>query len=469
MDLTWITEALGRPSLGWRDVIDIALVSLLIYEVLVLIRGTRAVQMAVGAGLAVALFYLSNILQLETVNWLIRNMVGYVVFAAIVLFQSDIRRALAHLGRAPFFRYLAKGETVDETVEEIAVAAQMLSSQRTGAIVVVERQIGLRNYSEGGIPLDAQISYDLLVTSSRSRSPLHDGAVIIQENRISAAACFLPLTVNPRLSKDLGTRHRAAIGLTEENDALAVVVSEETGFISLVLDGRVERNITPEHLRVRLRELAPAAPLAEEPVRPPGRAVTMRVRVFRNLGLKVLSIALATLIWGLVAGSARRGALAAGAARDPQIPDQLELLGEPASLVDVRLRGTSGALGQSARHRPGRRDRPPRRTPRPRGLFHLLSDDVWCQRAWTVVQMSPATLSSDLRDVRTSDRARQCPTSTTSRRPVRGRRTSTANPATVEVSGPFGGEQCHRSHHRAGERAGRDQAGDRHGDRRRAD
>ena len=133
MDLSWITETLGRPSLGWRDVIDIALVSLLIYEVLVLIRGTRAVQMAVGAGLAVALFYLSNILQLETVNWLIRNMVGYVVFAAIVLFQSDIRRALAHLGRAPFFRYLAKGETVDETVEEIAVAAQMLSSQRTGA------------------------------------------------------------------------------------------------------------------------------------------------------------------------------------------------------------------------------------------------------------------------------------------------------------------------------------------------
>jgi diadenylate cyclase len=266
VDLSWITETLGRPSLGWRDVIDIALVSLLIYEVLVLIRGTRAVQMAVGAGLAVALFYLSNILQLETVNWLIRNMVGYVVFAAIVLFQSDIRRALAHLGRAPFFRYLAKGETVDETVEEIAVAAQMLSSQRTGAIVVIERQIGLRNYSEGGIPLDAQISYDLLVTIFQVGSPLHDGAVIIQENRISAAACFLPLTVNPRLSKDLGTRHRAAIGLTEENDALAVVVSEETGWISLVLDGRVERNITPEHLRVRLRELLRPRGFAEGPV-----------------------------------------------------------------------------------------------------------------------------------------------------------------------------------------------------------
>ena len=271
VDLSWITEALGRPSLGWRDVIDIALVSLLIYEVLVLIRGTRAVQMAVGAGLAVALFYLSKILELETVNWLIRNMVGYVVFAAIVLFQSDIRRALAHLGRAPFFRYLATGETVDETVEEIAVAAQMLSSQRTGAIVVVERQIGLRNYSEGGIPLDAQISYDLLVTIFQAGSPLHDGAVIIQENRISAAACFLPLTVNPRLSKDLGTRHRAAIGLTEENDALAVVVSEETGWISLVLDGRIDRDLTPERLRVRLRELLRPRRFAEGPV-PASRA-----------------------------------------------------------------------------------------------------------------------------------------------------------------------------------------------------
>src|ERR1700752_4976921 len=136
-----------RASVTWWDVIDILLVAILIYEFLKLIRGTRAVQMAFGSGLIVVLFFASTTMPLQTVHWLIRNMVGYVVFAAIVLFQSDIRRALAHLGRAPFFRYLAKGETVDETVEEIAVAAQMLSSQRTGAIVVVERQIGLRNYS----------------------------------------------------------------------------------------------------------------------------------------------------------------------------------------------------------------------------------------------------------------------------------------------------------------------------------
>ena len=266
MDTVWITDALGRQPVGWRDLVDIGLVSLLIYEVLTLIRGTRAVQMAVGAGLAVAIFYVSQIAGLETVNWLIRNMVGYVVFAAIVIFQSDIRRALAHLGRAPFFRYLAKGETIDETVEEIAVAAQMLSTQRTGAIVCMERQIGLRNYVEGGIPLDAQISYDLLVTIFQLGSPLHDGAVIIQENRISAAACFLPLTINPRLSKDLGTRHRAAIGLTEENDAVAVVVSEETGWISLVLEGQIERNMTADELRGRLRQLLRPRRFAESPV-----------------------------------------------------------------------------------------------------------------------------------------------------------------------------------------------------------
>jgi diadenylate cyclase len=193
-------------------------------------------------------------------------MIGYIVFAAIVIFQSDIRRALAHLGRAPFFRYLAKGETVDETVEEIAVAARMLSTQRTGAIICIERQIGLRNYVEGGIPLDAQISYDLLVTIFQAGSPLHDGAVIIQENRVSAAACFLPLTINPRLSKDLGTRHRAAIGLTEENDALAIVVSEETGWISLVLEGHLERNLTPDELRVRLRQLLRPRRFVESPV-----------------------------------------------------------------------------------------------------------------------------------------------------------------------------------------------------------
>jgi diadenylate cyclase len=246
---------LRRPPVGWWDLLDIAVVSFLIYECLLLIRGTRAVQMGVGTLLIVALFYVSRLAPLQTVNWLIRNMLVYVAFAAIVIFQSDIRRALAHFGQAPFFRYFYRQEAADETIEEIVVAATMLSAQKVGAIVAVEREIGLRNYIESGIPLDATLTYDLLVTIFHPGSALHDGAVILQENRVAAAACFLPLTVNPRVSRELGTRHRAAIGLTEEGDAVAVIVSEETGNISLAIDGHIERALSSDDLRARLRSL----------------------------------------------------------------------------------------------------------------------------------------------------------------------------------------------------------------------
>jgi diadenylate cyclase len=253
--LDFLGSALRRPPVGWWDLLDIAIVSLLIYEFLKLIRGTRAVQMAVGSLLIVALFYISRLAPLQTVNWMIRNMLVYLAFAAIVIFQSDIRRALAHFGQAPFFRYLNRQEAADETIEEIVVAATMLAAQRIGAILAIEREIGLRNYIESGIPLDATLTYDLLVTIFHPSSPLHDGAAILQEDRVAAAACFLPLTVNPRVSRELGTRHRAAIGLTEENDAVAVVVSEETGQISLALEGGIERDLTPEALRERMRSL----------------------------------------------------------------------------------------------------------------------------------------------------------------------------------------------------------------------
>ena len=253
--MTWFTALLRRPPIGWWDLADILVVSILIYEVLKLIRGTRAVQMALGGGLLVALFYGSRWSHLETVNWMVRSLAGYIVFAVIVLFQSDIRRALAHLGRAPFFRYLAKAESAEESIEEMVVAASMLSGQRVGAIIAIERQIGLRNYIEGGIRLDAILTYDLLLSIFLPSSPLHDGAVIVQDDRVAAAACFLPLTVNPKLSKELGSRHRAAIGLTEENDSVAIVVSEETGSISIVADGQIERGLDADQLRIRLRML----------------------------------------------------------------------------------------------------------------------------------------------------------------------------------------------------------------------
>jgi diadenylate cyclase len=172
--------------------------------------------------------------------------------------QGDIRRALVHIGRAPFFRLFRRldGTTADDDViEELMVAATSLAAKRTGALIVVERSIGLRNYIESGIPLDARLTYDLLVSVFQPTSPLHDGAVIVQGDRVAAAACFLPLTINPRLSRELGSRHRAALGVTEENDAVAIVVSEETGVISLVITGEIERSLTPDQLRLRLATL----------------------------------------------------------------------------------------------------------------------------------------------------------------------------------------------------------------------
>jgi diadenylate cyclase len=263
--MSWLSDLLQRPAVTWWDLLDIAIVSIVVYELLKLIRGTRAVQMAIGIAVVVGLFYMSLGLQLETLNWLIRNIVGYVVFAAIVLMQADIRRALVHLGRAPLFRRFERLTSDDETIEELVVATSALAAKRTGAIIVVERRIGLRNFIESGIPLDARLTYDLLVAIFQPTSPLHDGAVIVQGDRVAAAACFLPLTVNPRLSRDLGSRHRAALGVTEENDSAAIVVSEETGGISLVLDGAIERNIDAERLRARLTSLVTLR-------RPPSRA-----------------------------------------------------------------------------------------------------------------------------------------------------------------------------------------------------
>ena len=253
--MEFLTELLRRPPITWWDVIDILIVSILVYELLKLIRGTRAVQLAIGIAAMVGLFYLSQGLQLETLNWLIRNIIGYVVFAAIVLLQADIRRALVHLGRGRLFRRLEGKNTDDETVEELVVATTTLSAKKTGAIIVIERAIGLRNYIESGITLDAKLTYDLLVSIFQPTSPLHDGAVIVQGDRIAAAACFLPLTINPRLNRELGSRHRAAIGVTEENDAVAIVVSEETGKISVVEDGDIEHDIDSERLRVRLKSV----------------------------------------------------------------------------------------------------------------------------------------------------------------------------------------------------------------------
>jgi diadenylate cyclase len=259
-----LTSLLQPSWIGWWDLLDIAIVSLLIYELLKLLRRTHAVQILIGGGLIMVLYYAAQFTPLQTLNWLIGDMFGYAVFAVIVLFQGDIRRALARLGRAPFFRYVSRPAATDQTIEDVVVALRMLAEQKTGAIVAIEREIGLRNYVESGIPVDAKVSYDLLVTFFSPGSPLHDGAVLIQQDRIAAAACFLPLSVDTPVARNLGTRHRAAVGLSEETDAIVLVVSEETGLVSLVVDAQMEPDLDPARLRYRIEALMQRSPFGRK-------------------------------------------------------------------------------------------------------------------------------------------------------------------------------------------------------------
>jgi len=251
----YLISSWSQVAIGWLDIVDIAIVAFLFYQFFKLIKRTRAVQLVAGVAFVIGLYYVAESGPLRTVNWLMRDIFGYIVFAAIVLFQSDIRRSLSDLGSTPFFRYFSRSTITDETIEELIVAASMLATQKVGAIIAIEREISLRSYVESGIPLDATVTYDLLLSVFQTESPLHDGSVIIQENSVAAAACFLPLTVNPRLVRHLGSRHRAAIGLTEETDAVALIISEEKGHISLAMDGQLEVGIQPEQLRFRLEAL----------------------------------------------------------------------------------------------------------------------------------------------------------------------------------------------------------------------
>jgi len=239
-------------------VIDIIIVAVLIYELLRLVHGTRAVQMAVGLGLVGFLYELSSWLGLSTVQWVLRNAVLYLGFAVIVLFQHEIRAALTHLGsniRIPGAGHeRGRNPFGQEWYDEVVLAATTLASEKTGALMVFERDVGLKTYIESGIRLDAKVNYDLLVTIFNTHTPLHDGAVIISNNRVAAACCFLPLTQNPLISRELGTRHRAAIGVTEDSDAFVVVVSEETGVISFAKEGRLKRNLDGPKLRSLIQQ-----------------------------------------------------------------------------------------------------------------------------------------------------------------------------------------------------------------------
>ncbi|MFN2414473.1 MAG: diadenylate cyclase CdaA, partial [Pyrinomonadaceae bacterium] len=234
-----------------RNFVDVALVFLLVYALLRLIRGTRAAPMAAGLGALALIYWAAARYDLATLEFILRPAPVYVGVAIIVLFQNEIRQALVTFGnrfRMPFL-VRHRGQFGEGVYDEIVLAATTLASTKTGALIVVERGVNLRNVIEGGVLMDAELSYDLLVTIFNPATPLHDGAVIIRGHRVAAAACFLPLTLNPLLSKDLGTRHRAALGITEDTDAVAVVVSEETGFVSFVQGGQIRRGLDATKLR----------------------------------------------------------------------------------------------------------------------------------------------------------------------------------------------------------------------------
>ena len=259
-----------------RDAIDIILVALVLYRVFVMFKETRAVQMLLGLAALMAASFLARRFELYGTSWILDNFWSYWVLALIVLFQPELRRALAQVGQNPFFRVVTRAgrEQQSHLLDEVAKAAQSLARKRIGGLVVLERATGLRNYIELGVPLDALVSADLLESLFLPYSPLHDGAVFIRGGRVAAAGGFLPLSRNAQLGRTMGTRHRAALGLSEETDAVVLVVSEESGRISLAVEGHMESPLDSEALRRRLAEFfaLEAAPLpADQPWWEPAR------------------------------------------------------------------------------------------------------------------------------------------------------------------------------------------------------
>lgn len=249
--LNTLTDFISQITL--QDLLDIAAVSIVMYWILLLIRGTRAIQIVFGLVVLGGGYFLAQAAELSTFGWILENFLGSIVIVIVILFQDEIRRALALVGSNPL-----TGSNPGEQrhlIEELVKTANVLSSKRIGALLVIERNTGLKNYIEKGTPIEGTVSRDLLLSIFMPFSPIHDGAVIISGGRIAAAQCFLPLTVNPRLEKVLGTRHRAALGLTEETDAMVIILSEETGRISMACEGKLYSKLESDELRRMLERM----------------------------------------------------------------------------------------------------------------------------------------------------------------------------------------------------------------------
>jgi diadenylate cyclase len=241
-------------QLRWQDIIDILLVAVILYWLLLLIKGTKAAQILIGLVVLFFAFLFSGYIGLYTMDWLIQSFWAQIVLVLVILFQPEIRRALAQMGEARFLPSFASAEEL-KSLEEIVRGTIALSSRKIGGLIVIERETSLRDFIEIGTPLDAKVSHELLLSIFHPTSPIHDGAVIIRGNRVVAAGCFLPLSLSAELSKAVGTRHRAGIGLSEETDAVVIITSEETGSIATAVGGTLEKNVDMGSLRDFLTEM----------------------------------------------------------------------------------------------------------------------------------------------------------------------------------------------------------------------
>jgi len=239
--------------LRWQDIVDVLLVSFIIYRTILLIRGTRAVQMLIGIAVLIVIYFGARELELLTLYWLLRALLSSIFLIIIIVFQGDIRRALTQVGKTPFYK--TYDDALQNTIHVVVASSRYLSRRRIGGLIVIERETGLRDYIESGHKIDANLTTELLVSLFLPSSPLHDGGVIIHNNRIQTAGCLLPLTKNPYINKRYGTRHRAAIGLSEETDAVIVVISEETQEISLVQHGSITTASDENALLHKLEEI----------------------------------------------------------------------------------------------------------------------------------------------------------------------------------------------------------------------
>jgi len=242
--------------LRWQDLLDIGIITFLVYRSLQIVRGSRAMQMIIGLAVILVVYVSSRALGLLTLNWILDNFLGSIILVIIVIFQSDIRRALTQVGSAPLFAAAERiAQRSEDIVDEVAQAATALAEKKVGALIVIEREVGLNEYMEIGTRLDARVSRELVESVFMPHSPIHDGALVIQNGRVTAVRCLLPLSSNPNLRKTWGTRHRAALGVTEETDAVAIVVSEQEGTAALVVGGNVTENIDDMKLRSAIRDL----------------------------------------------------------------------------------------------------------------------------------------------------------------------------------------------------------------------